>query len=154
MNPEIVIKESFTIIGLKYEGRNENNEIIKLWQRLSERVKEIKNRTIPNVSYGYDTWTEKINDTGEFTYIAGVKVESDTHVPEGMTCIKVPCNKYAVFTIGSILEDVGEMVGNIYKNRLPELGLEIADHYDFEYYKENFKPNDKNSKIYFFVPIK
>jgi len=154
MKPEIVEKEGFTLVGMKYEGKNDNGEIPLLWYNFFLRLKEIKNRVNNSVSYGYDTWTEKINETGEFTYIAGVEVEDDTCVPEDMVCIKVPGNKYAVFTMDSIIEDVGKTVGEIYSKWLPEAGLQLADNYDFEYYNENFKPNDENSKLYFYVPIK
>jgi len=153
MMPEIIEKEGFTLGGVKYEGKNENNEIITLWDDFIMRLKEIKNRT-GSSRYGYDTWTEKINETGEFIYVAGVEVEDDSGVPEGMVSIKIPSNRYAVFTIDSVLEDVHNTVGQIFSKWLPEAGLKVADNYDFEYYNENFKPDDHNSKIYFYVPIK
>lgn len=71
-----------------------------------------------------------------------------------MVCIKVPGNKYAVFKIDSIIEDVGKTVREIYNKWLPEAQLELADNYDFEYYNEGFKPDDKDSKINFYIPIK
>ncbi|SCY73011.1 GyrI-like domain-containing protein [Alkaliphilus peptidifermentans] len=153
MMPEIIEKEGFTLVGVMYEGKNQNNEIITLWDNFIMRLKEIKNR-IGSSRYGYDTWTEKINETGEFIYVAGVEVEDDSDVPEGMVSIKIPSNRYAVFTIDSVLEDVHKTVGEIFSKWLPKAGLKVADNYDFEYYNENFKPDDHNSKIYFYVPIK
>lgn len=64
MKPEIVEKDGFTLVGMKYEVKNENAEIPMLWFKFFLRLKEIKNRVNSGVSYGYDTWTEKINETG------------------------------------------------------------------------------------------
>ena len=154
MKPKIVEKNGFILLGMRYDGKNENDEISMLWHSFLERLNEIKNRVDSNESYGYDTWTEKINETGEFTYIAGVEVKDASTIPEGMTCIKIPDNKYAVFTMASTIEDVGKTVSEIYRKWLPESGLELCDSYDFEYYNEDFKHNDENSKLYFYVPIK
>lgn len=154
MVPKIVYKEGFTLVGMKYEGKNDNNEIPMLLHKFFLRLKEIKHRVNHKVSYGYNTWTDKIIETGEFTYIAGVEVEDESDLPEGMVYIKVPRNKYALFSINSLIEDIGKSISDIYSKWLPMTGLELADNYDFEFLNAEFIPNDENSELYFYVPIK
>ncbi len=151
MKPTIVEKQGFTIIGLKYEGKNENNEILQLWDEFMQKVHTIENRINPNEFFGYDTWTEKIKETGEFTYLSATEVEDDRLIPEGMDCIKIPASKYAVFTL--VNKDVHKAVQEVFSKWLPESGCKMSGNYDFEYYDENYHPHNEDAKIYFYIPI-
>jgi predicted transcriptional regulator YdeE len=44
-------------------------------------------------------YTEYASDhNGDYTYVLGARVNSDTDVPAGMVAKKIPAGKYAVFT--------------------------------------------------------
>lgn len=151
MNPAIIEKKAFAIVGMKYEGTNSNDEILELWPRFMQNIHKVGNRVNSSEFFGYDTWTEEINETGAFIYYVATEVEDETQVPEGMDCIQIPANKYAVFTLEN--KDVHNAVQQVFKKWLPESGYKLKGNYDFEYYDENFNPEDENAKIYFYIPV-
>ena len=42
MEHKLVKKTAFKIVGLKYHGKNENNEIMQLWMQFGPRIGEVK----------------------------------------------------------------------------------------------------------------
>lgn len=154
INPIFTERRKMTIVGMQYQGKNENNEIPKLWSRFVPRVTEIRNVLNSRISYGYETYTEDSKERGEFSYIAGIEVACKDIVPQGMVSIEIPANRYAVFTISAIIEDVPKTIKRIHSKLLFELKLELCDTYDFELFDETFAPNDYESKYYLYVPIK
>lgn len=154
MKPEIIEKDEFMIIGIKYEGKNENGEISNLWFDFLRKSATIKNTINKSVCYGLELYSHDFKETGVFTYIAGVEVSDDSVIPEDMVSYRVKKNKYAVFTLNGVVEDLPSTIPTIYSKYLPEYGLKPNDMYDFEYYTEEFNADKKNSKLYFYVPIK
>ncbi|MGC1121768.1 MAG: GyrI-like domain-containing protein [Candidatus Methanofastidiosia archaeon] len=86
MEPEIKSKPAFTVVGIKYRGKNENNEIPQLWFKLGPRINEIKHR----VGSAYGVMDNYDEESGKFDYIAGIEVDSSADIPEGMVSIDVP----------------------------------------------------------------
>ena len=79
MEPKIVKRAAFTVVGMKYHGKNENNDIPQMWGQFGSRVPEIKHRVDPHVAYGVcDNFDES---SGEFDYIAGFEVDSTADIP-------------------------------------------------------------------------
>lgn len=62
---------AFKVMGMKYRGKNEHQEIAVMWGELNQRVAEIP--MVGECAYGVCLMEE--NSTGEFEYIAGFKVE-------------------------------------------------------------------------------
>lgn len=153
MKPEIIEKKGCYIVGMQYEGKNQNGEVSKLWNEFLPRLKEITNRVNDTIGYGYETYNKKMFETGEFTYVAGVEVENLDHIPSEMVGYEIPSNTYAVFTMEAIIENLPKTIGKIYSEYLPQNNLKPIDNYDFEYYTEEFEPNQKDAKLYFYVPI-
>ena len=82
MEPKIETKPAFTVVGLKYYGKNENNEIPKLWAKANPRMHEIKHIvTSPDAAYGI---CGDMVENGNFSYLAGLAVSSIEDIPEGM----------------------------------------------------------------------
>lgn len=52
MEPAVLEREAFRLVGMEYRGRNENGECSRLWNELMTRVPEIKNR-VHNGSRGF-----------------------------------------------------------------------------------------------------
>ena len=73
MESKFVTLPAFTVVGMKYYGKNENNEIKAMWQEYLPRMKETKHTTGEHVSYGICDAPE---EDGNFIYIAGLKVTS------------------------------------------------------------------------------
>jgi len=146
MTPAIVFKSGFYLVGLKYEGRNENGEISELWEKLNSRILEIENRVSAKEFFGLSLYDEKFLATGEFIYLAAVEVGKVDEIPEGMEAVEVEPAKYAVFTLPGQREKLPKLIHDIYCRHIKEHGLKLAGNYDFEVF------NGEES-IYFYVPI-
>jgi AraC family transcriptional regulator len=150
MEPKIVSRPAFTVIGMKYRGKNENKEIPQMWDRFIPRTGEIKHKVNPHVAYGvmgnYD------ESSGEFDYVAGFEVESSADIPEGMVSWQVPAQTYAVFTC--TLPTLIEAFQRVYQTWLPQSGYRRADGPEFELYDEKFNPEDGRLEMYIYIPVK
>jgi len=160
MEPKIVTKEEFKVIGMECKTTLKDNKIPDLWQRFMPRMGEIKNKVNPKVGYGvcrnegnicFDSFT----DETEFESLACFEVSSFDYVPAGMVTRTIPKNRYAVFTHKGELANLRETYGYIYGTWLPGSGYGLVkEGYDFELYDERFDPADqKNSETDIYIPI-
>ena len=147
MDVKIVTKPAFTVVGLLYHGKNENQEIGALWGQFNQRMEEIKN--VVDGAFGVCGASEP---DGTFKYVAGMAVSSYDKLPEEMTVWQVPEQQYAVFP--TTLPAVGETYRYAFETWLPQSGHEYTQGPDFEYYDEEFNPQDANSIFHIYVPIK
>jgi AraC family transcriptional regulator len=157
MDPRIVTKPAFTVVGLPftgfissapYEGGNESNEIGKVWVELNRRHNEI--RAICGPAYGL---CFGMPNEREPWYIAGLEVSRVENLPAGMISRSTPEQKYAVFpcTLGTL----GATYRQIAEEWQPRTGYEHADAPDFEYYDEGPGPGDpREMKLSIYWPIK
>jgi AraC family transcriptional regulator len=150
MEPKIINRPAFTVIGMKYRGKNENQEIPQLWRQFGPRAMEIKNIAHPGISYGVMDYYDE--STGEFDYIASLEVESVEEIPEGMDRWDVPEQTYACFTC--TLPTLIETFKSAYNEWLPQSEYEHAPSPEFELYDEDFDPNVASSPMYIYIPIK
>jgi predicted transcriptional regulator YdeE len=148
MEPKIVTKPAFTVVGMRYFGKNENNEIAAMWDQLNPRWHEFKNQASGN-AYGL---CFAANEEGEFEYVGGVDVTDTSHIPQGMVAREVPPAKYAVFP--TTLKTIRETYDHAFHTWLPQSGYEWAKSPDFELYDETFDPTDPASELYIYIPIK
>lgn len=150
MEIKIVERSTFTVVGLKYRGKNENAEIPQLWQSLGPRSGEFENMADDTVAYGISANMDR--ESGEFDYVAGFEVSSAEQVPEGMVAFEVPAARYAVFS--TTLPKVGETFHNAHNTWLPQAGLEPSGGPELELYDEQFDVQDPNSEFDLYIPIK
>lgn len=153
MEPKIVDKEKFMVVGMKYYGSNNNNEIPELWNRFNSRMPEIKDVLNKNVAMGVCEFVENLTDESKFTYFACQEVCSLEDIPIGMDGLTVGKNKYAVFTHKGSVDRLGDTYAYIYGSWLPRSGYEPSKSHDFEYYDERFNPTDENSELDIYIPI-
>lgn len=150
MEPKIVSRPAFTVVGVKYRGKNENKEIPQLWEKFMPRMDEVKHKENPHVCYGVmDNFDKK---TGDFDYLAGFEVKSTEDIPEGMVSWKVPEQTYAVFAC--TLQSIMDAFRHIYKRWFPQSSYQRTDGPEFELYDENFKPDEGKLDMYIYIPIK
>jgi AraC family transcriptional regulator len=150
MEPRIVERSGFIVVGLRYRGKNENYEIQQLWQVLGPRAGEIKNMLDDHVAYGISANIDR--SSGEFDYIAGFEVSAVKELPEGMVSFEVPGSKYAVFS--TTLPKIGETFDNAYHTWMPESGYQPTGGPEFEVYDERFDPQDPDSLFDLYIPVK
>jgi AraC family transcriptional regulator len=146
MEPRIASLPAFTVVGIKYHGKNENNEIKQMWNDFGPRMGEIKHK---RACYG--VCANEDNETHEFDYFAGFEVDSTDDIPEGMVSYEVPASTYAAFR--TTLPAIGQTFDHAYQKWLPQSGYHCTDGPDLELYDEEFDPSDPESTFEIFVPI-
>ena len=163
MEPRIVNKDSFRVIGMERTTSLKNNRIPMLWQSFFPKMSEIPHRT-GNHAYGICINTagfdvRDFTDETEFIEMVCVEVSKFESIPSGMVARNIPARKYAVFTHKGDLATLRNTYDYIYGTWLVNSGQEInfqmdeAD--DFELYDERFNPQDPvNSEFDIYVPIK
>jgi AraC family transcriptional regulator len=149
MEIRIVERGAFAIVGLKYRGKNEHNEIPQLWQALGPRTGEITHLADDTAAYGINANMDM--ETGEWDYVAGFEVSSAEDVPQGMVAFEVPAAKYAVFA--TTLPHVGETFQNAYHVWLPQAGYQHSGGPEFELYDERFEVQDPTSEFDLYIPV-
>jgi len=148
MEPKIMTKAEFTVVGMRYHGKNENNEIAQVWQEFIPRMGEIKHRSEHGYSYGV---CRDLTEDGQFEYMAGVAVDKVADVPEGMADWTVPAQKYAVFTC--TLPTLAAAYEHAFRTWLPQSDYQRAEGPDFELYDESFDAEKEDSELFIYVPI-
>ncbi|MDF1666056.1 MAG: GyrI-like domain-containing protein, partial [Planctomycetota bacterium] len=93
MKPEFRDVQSFRVIGLgeSYE-LNKAQGISQLWEQFMPRTATMTQRV------GMEAFGIGQCKGDRFEYLAGVKVESDAPIPEGMVDMDIEAGHYAVFT--------------------------------------------------------
>jgi predicted transcriptional regulator YdeE len=149
MKPKIVRKGKMLVVGMKYVGRNQKNEISTLWDKFMPRMAEIKHAKGSEEAYGLCYELGK----GRMEYVAGIPVKSLEGLPKGMTVKEVPPQTYAVFkAVG--LSDIPCTYRRITEEWLPASGYEYGPGPDFEYYDAKFRPDNPKAAVYIYFPIR
>ncbi len=148
METKIVSKPAFTVVGMLYHGKNENNEIPQMWQKFNPRVREIQHVVDWCVCYGV---CGEVEEDDTFKYVAGFEVSDTADIPEGMVSWLVPEQKYAVFPC--TLPTIGQAYEHAHNTWLPQSGYQRAGGPDFELYDDDFDPQVQDSKMYVYIPI-
>ena len=150
MNVEIKTVPAFTAAGMKYHGKNENQEIAAMWQKINPRWNEIKHPAKPyEAAYGI---CGEMEEDGSFSYLAGVAVEKVEDLPADLESWDVPEQTYAVFPC--TLSEIHQTYEYAHGTWMPENNYKRADGPDYEYYDEHFNPADPKSVLYIYIPVK
>ncbi len=149
MEPQIVTKPAFTVVGMKYHGQNKHNEIPQLWGEFMQHTAKIAHIVNPDLCYG--ACGAMNEETGEFDYLAAFEVGEETAVPANMERWEIPANEYAVFTC--TLPTIHATFDYIYGKWLPQSAYKRAPGAEFELYDETFDPNDPDSLLYLYIPV-
>ena len=123
MEPKIVSREAFTVVGNSTHARVDKHDLPQLWAKLGSRVGEIQHLAQPGAAYGLTTSFEP--ETEEFEYVAGFGVEMVEDLPEGMGNWDVPSATYAAFKC--TLPTMPQVYQYAYNTWLPASGYQRAD---------------------------
>jgi predicted transcriptional regulator YdeE len=147
MEPKIVKKEAFAVIGMPYLGKNEHGEIGELWAHFGPRMGEIQD-LLPGESFGVCDMTPD----GLIDYVAAMPVGQAEAVPDGMTARTIPANTYAVLPCKGLSQ-----IGPTYQAIMEWMqanGKQRAAGPDFELYNEEFDPDrPMETTLYIYYPI-
>ena len=145
--------KAFLVAGV---GERYNHEdggtagIPSQWQRFHQSVDSIPGR-VGQVAYGVCC---NGDDAGNFDYIAGVEVADFSDLPRDFMRVRIPEQKYAVFTHREHISTIRRTVNTIWNHWLPASGMKAADAPSFERYDENFDPATGNGGLEIWVPVR
>ena len=137
-------------LGERYNHEDGGAGIPGLWQRFHQSVANIPGRIGP-VAYGVCC---NGDDAGNFDYIAGVEVSDFSDLPREFSSVRIPEQKYAVFTHAEHISTVRRTINTIWNQWLPASGLKAADAPNFERYDETFDPITGNGGLEIWVPVR
>jgi AraC family transcriptional regulator len=120
------------------------------WQRFQQAVDDIPGR-IGKIAYGVCC---NGDDAGNFDYIAGVEVSDFSDLPRQFAKVRIPEQRYAVFTHREHISTIRRTVNTIWNHWLPASGLKASDAPTFERYDENFDPTTGDGGLEIWVPVK
>jgi AraC family transcriptional regulator len=123
-------------IGERYTWESGGPAIPGQWHRFHQSVANIPGR-IGQVAYGVCC---NGDDAGNFDYIAGVEVSDFSDLPREFAKVRIPEQRYAVFTHADHISTIRRTVNTIWNHWLPASGLKAADAPSFERYDESFDP--------------
>ena len=120
------------------------------WQRFHQRVDDIPDR-IGKVAYGVCC---NGDDAGNFDYVAGVEVADFSDLPREFARVRIPEQKYAVFTHAEHISTIRRTVNTIWNHWLPASGMKAADAPSFERYDEKFDPATGDGGLEIWIPVR
>jgi AraC family transcriptional regulator len=137
-------------VGERYTWESGGPAIPGQWHRFHQSVESIPGR-VGRVAYGVCC---NGDDSGNFDYIAGVEVSDFSDLPREFSRVRIPEQRYAVFTHRDHISSIRRTVNTIWNHWLPASGLNAADAPSFEQYDENFDPLTGNGGLEIWVPVK
>ncbi len=149
--PRFETSKPLLVAGVGERFNHENGAGIPgVWQRFHQLVAHMPGRIGP-VAYGVCC---NGDDAGNFDYIAGVEVADFSDLPREFSRVRIPEQKYAVFTHRDHISTIRRSVNTIWNQWLPASGLKAADAPTFERYDEKFDPLTGNGGFEIWVPVR
>ncbi|MCA1495419.1 AraC family transcriptional regulator [Bradyrhizobium sp. NBAIM14] len=149
--PRFETAKAFLVAGPAERISCDNGAMIPgLWQRFNREVADIPAR-VGNIAYGVCC---NGDDAGNFDYIAGVEVADFSDLPRRFGRIRIPEQRYAVFTHKDHVASIRRTVNTIWNQWLPASGLKAADAPNFERYDEKFDPATGNGGFEIWIPVR
>jgi AraC family transcriptional regulator len=121
------------------------------WQRFAPHIGNIPSQLGGGTAYGV---RHNSDDDGNFDYIAGVEVANFSQLPPELGRVRIPAQRYAVFSHRDHVSTIRRTIATIWSKWLPESGHAAADAPDFERYGEEFDPRTGMGGLEIWIPIK
>ena len=150
-SPRFEVPKPLLVAGLGERYNHDNGAgIPSQWQHFHQVIDDIPGR-IGKVAYGVCC---NGDDAGNFDYIAGVEVSDFSDLPRPFFCVRIPEQRYAVFTHHDHISTIRRTINTIWNQWLPASGLKVADAPNFERYDENFDSVTGNGGFEIWVPVR
>jgi len=130
------------IAGLKERYSCDSSAAIaSQWQRFA-----------PHLKAGQTTYGVKYNpdDEGTFDYLCGIETSDP---PADWTTVRIPEQKYAVFTHKAHISTVGHTHSTIWSQWLPESDLKVTQAPDFEKDGPEFNGQTGEGGLEIWIPV-
>jgi AraC family transcriptional regulator len=149
--PRFETSKPLLVAGLGERYSCESSKAIPAqWQRFQPYIGNIPGQ-VSGTAYGVRCNSD---DAGGFDYIAGVEVADFSELPPELSRVRIPAQKYAVFSHREHISTIRSTVHTIWSKWLPESGHEVADAPDFERYTEDFDPRTGMGGVEIWIPLK
>jgi AraC family transcriptional regulator len=150
--PRFETSKPLLIAGIAERCTHENSGagIPNLWHQFHQSVDHLPAR-IGKVAYGVCC---NGDDAGNFDYVAGVEVADFSDLPREFSRVRIPEQKYAVFTHSEHISTIRRTVNTIWNHWLPASGMKAADAPNFERYDEKFDPATGNGGLEIWIPVR
>ena len=149
--PRFETRKAFLVAGLsaRYDYESCGGGIPAQWQRFAPYIGSVAGQA------GNDAYGVRYNsDDNGLDYLCGVEVGEFSQLPPELSRVRVPANRYAVFTHYGHISAIRSTWSTIWSKWLPKSGHQIADAPDFERYDARFDPRSGNGEVEIWVPLK
>lgn len=149
--PRFEDKPARLFAGLNDTFSNKNPAgIPALWQRFNAYWGAIPHM-VTGAAYGI---CHTYDDSGNFDYVAGVEVTEFTDLAPELFRLRVPAQRYAVFSHPGHISDIRSVCHTIWNSWLPGSGVKAADTPVQERYHARFDPVTGQGGFEIWLPIK
>ncbi|GES44103.1 AraC family transcriptional regulator [Rhizobium dioscoreae] len=150
--PRFETHPAMLLAGLAETYAYEATEAIpSLWQKFNEHFGHIPGQ-IGNVAYGVCTQAEEGSES--FRYMSAAEVSAADGLPEGFVTVKLPQQRYAIFTHRGHISGISATVHQIFGEWLPQSGQQHAGTPDMmERYDDRFDPRTGMGVTEIWIPL-
>lgn len=151
-----ICKDTFTVMGIEYFGKNQNNEIPLLWNRFLNMMSTFTEHNKQKTFLGLCDHVPAYDpEKSEFAYMVCVEINQPlVHVPKGMITKTILKQDYIVFTHSGSSDTLDITYKYIYGTYFFKSSYELDDAPDFELYDDRYDPNSATSEIDIYIPVK
>ena len=149
--PRFVDGKLLLLVGMseRYDC-NSSAAIPALWQKFLQHFPNIPGQ-LDHKAYGAKY---NFDDAGNFDYMCGVEAADFSRVPDGWAHLRVPAQRYAVFTHSEHISTIRRTWSTVWDSWLPASGHQVADAPHFELYGESFNAQTGMGGVEIWIPIK
>jgi len=145
--------------GLHQHYTSDMSGIAAQWQQFGPHIGNVPGQ-VGRVAYG--VWYNAQPSPFAIDHLCAVEVSSSENLPSGLTALRVPPRRYAVFAHQGHISTISRTVDAIFHSWLPASGYEHASSPGaaddalafYERYGENFDPRSGEGDIEIWIPIK
>jgi AraC family transcriptional regulator len=149
--PRIVTHPSFLVAGVgERYGCDDSPAIPSQWQRFVPSLGSMPGQ-VGRAAYGVNY---NGDDDGNFDYLCGVEVATFAALERSWTRLRIPEQRYAVFTHRDHVSTIRRTHNTIWTTWLPRSGYDVADAPHFERYGDDFDGATGLGGIEVWLPLK
>ncbi|MFM0597078.1 MULTISPECIES: AraC family transcriptional regulator [Paraburkholderia] len=149
--PRFVDGEPLLVAGLGERYTCDTSTAIpSQWQRFNAYVGKVPGQ-VGGVAYGVGY---NADEAGNFDYLCGVEVSDFSALPAEFSRVRIPAQRYAVFSHREHVSTIRRTMNTIWNQWLPASGHTPADAPHFERYDEKFDPISGMGGLEIWLPLK
>jgi AraC family transcriptional regulator len=149
--PRFARRNAFLVAGLsvRYDYETCGAGIPAQWQRFAPYIGNVPGQV------GTEAYGVRYNsDDSGLDYVCGVEVGDFSQLRPDLSRVRVPANRYAVFTHSGHVSAIRSTWYAIWNKWLPKSGHQLADAPDFERYDSRFDARSGAGDVEIWVPVK